>query len=178
MDVGAFLCFPLASNRHDGPGAVGTGNLKKTKTKMDTNALLKSPMMLLAEGLPLHHPVAALHYQDLLHMMKAGMIDIVQRPGCSGHFLELTAKDEAPPVSPIVENTAPAKLQPGMVRFKDVKINGQFRIQVSGSKHKLRFKKVSDGEEDNAMTDTETPEPCSFPEDQPVFPDKPLNTKG
>jgi hypothetical protein len=57
-----------------------------------------------------------------------------------------------------------------MVRFRELKAGAKFQIVVGKGPHKLRYKKVSDAEEDNAVTDAETPEPCSFPEDQPVLP--------
>lgn len=160
---------------------------------MQKSVLFSSPMDLLAAGLPLASPVAALYYQDLMHLLKAGRLDIVQRPGCSGYFLELTDDGmkwyrgvmtlkgmalqsdevELEVVRPNrAENKSALKItrSAGPKLFRELKSGEKFQMIVGKGPHKLRYRKLNDAEEDNAETDTETPELCTFPEGQPVFP--------
>ncbi len=151
--------------------------------------MFKSPASYLVDGLNIRSPLGAFLYKELLDLTKSGLIDIVKRDHpeagtyavftesglewyksnlrqCMSPGLEVFEPDSVSPT----ENTKAAQVNIGTVRFRELKVGAKFQIIVGKGLHKLRYKKVSDAEEDNAVTDTETPEPCTFPEDQPVIP--------
>lgn len=155
--------------------------------------MFESPMSLLTEGLPLTSRVAATHYREIIIMMDQGLVALEQRPGHDGHFLVLTKKGlewnkgvlqqrqllltqqvevlerKGPPAEDTPRSTVDKAGPPG-VRFRELKAGDRFSILVGKTPHKLKYRKVNDAEEDNAETDAETPELCTFPEDQLVIP--------
>lgn len=157
--------------------------------------LFESPMSLLVEGLPLTSRVAVAHYREFMIMMHEGLLTLELRPGKDGHFLTLTRKglewqkgvllekqlsltkqvevlEDARKGSP-AEDTGKSpvhKAGPQEKRFRELKAGDRFSILVGKLPHKLKYRKVNDAEEDNAETDAETPELCTFPEDQLVIP--------
>ncbi len=157
--------------------------------------MFESPMSMLVGGLPLTSKVAIAHYREIVIMMHEGLVTLEQRPGHDGHFLILTKKGlewhkgvllerqrvlqresvHLTEQAEVLKGSPPAEDTPGSavdktVRFRELKAGDRFSIVVGKTPHKLKYRKVNDAEEDNAETDAETPELCSFPEDQLVIP--------
>ncbi len=158
---------------------------------MNLKNLHLSPTMLLVDGLPLNHHYVRIFYQEFMHLMHLRYVITVPRPFCREYYLEYTKEgldwykatfekllaekrvleqQTATPAENTTATRAINNLPNGIVRFRELKPGAKFQLIVGRGPHRLRFKKVNDAEEDNAVTDAETPEPCSFPEDQPVIP--------
>lgn len=151
--------------------------------------MFDSPLSLISGGLPLTSQTAAMAYREIMIMMSDGLVELEQRPGHAGHLVVFTTKGlewytaslhrkherllrEKEVLKKEPGGSAEYKVpvnKPGTKRFRDLKAGDKFQIQVGDTPHRLKFCKVNDAEEDNAISDSETPENCSFPEDQLVF---------
>lgn len=91
----------------------------------------------------------------------------IQNARLSGKWevLEKVAKTENK-----VEANPPSPSLAGTKRFRDLSAKERFRIMAGKTVHSLYFRKLNDAEDDNAISDTETPTLASFPEDQLVYP--------
>jgi hypothetical protein len=165
---------------------------KLTENVVQIDNLFKSPLAHLLDGLPIASQVAEAHYQELIILALDGYIRLEQRPGLSGYYLTLTESglrwnaerlrnqhSVLAQVSQVLEKkitpvenksqVQPVKAAPSEKRFGELKAGDRFKILVKKLNREFGYRKVNDTEEDNSVTDTETPEPCSFPENQPVF---------
>lgn len=151
------------------------------------NHLFDSPMSMLCDGLPLDHDLTIANHREFIVMMYGGLVTLELRPGQDGYFLILTKKgfewykdsllrmwkklvdpaEELEISHSTEEQSAPHET---LLRFKDLDVGRRFSIVIGKTAHKLKFRKINDAEEDNAETDSETPELCAFPEDQFVLP--------
>lgn len=141
--------------------------------------LFKSPADMIADGLPLDSQLVQNCQMELLLWALNGLLrrehDLItytekglewydSQKGALPTPKVLERKAEEPPAE---NSTSPP---PGTKRFRDIAVGSKFKINVGRTPHKLTLRKLNDAEEDNAETDVENPELCTFPENQPVFP--------
>lgn len=150
----------------------------------------ENPIDLLFNGLPITSKIVAMFNCEILIMMYQGLVTIEQRAGINDYnqyclvltaaglkYLQEKLSRHHAEVLELVNKNAPSEntktpvvdIPTGMKRFREIQVGARFSILAGRGQHKLKFRKVNDTEEDNAFTDAENPEACTFPEDQLVF---------